>query len=123
VGRYTHRLALFNNRLLAIGDGNAQLRYQEYRSQPKTMTVPADEFIHFLRSISYPGGFHRIRYYGFLGDRHRKEMTKRFLQAIPFVVRGDTVPASEKQNKIYRDRYELLQVLPCANAPSATAAA
>src|SRR5215469_3664083 len=47
VGRYTHRVALSNNRLLAIEDGQVRFRYKDYRddSQHKTMTLSADEFI------------------------------------------------------------------------------
>jgi hypothetical protein len=47
VGRYTHRVALSDNRRLAIEDGQVRFRYKDYRddSQQKTMTLSADEFI------------------------------------------------------------------------------
>ena len=71
VGRYTHRVAISNNRLLDIADGNVTFRYKGYRhdSQQKTMTLKAEEFIRRFLLHVLPGGFQRIRYYGFLGNR------------------------------------------------------
>ena len=47
VGRYTHRVAISNNRLLDIADGNVTFRYMDYRhdSQQKTMTLKTEELI------------------------------------------------------------------------------
>jgi hypothetical protein len=47
VGRYTHRVALSNNRLVSIGDRKIRFRWKDYRddNRQKTMTLPADEFI------------------------------------------------------------------------------
>ena len=55
VGRYTHRVAISNNRLLDIDQGKVTFRYKDYRhdSQQKTMTLDADEFI---RRRAAPGG-------------------------------------------------------------------
>jgi hypothetical protein len=54
VGRYTHRVAISNNRLLDIEDGQVQFRYKDYRhdSQQKVMTLSADEFIRFLLHVA-----------------------------------------------------------------------
>jgi hypothetical protein len=75
VGRYTHRVAISNNRLLNIDEGEVQFRYKDYRDggQQKTMTLSADEFIRRFLLHVLTEGFHRIRYYGFLGNRYRKE--------------------------------------------------
>ena len=109
VGRYTHRVALSNNRLLAIEDGQVRFRYKDYRddSQQKTMTLSADEFIRRFLLHVLPEGFHRIRYYGFLGNRHRKqklELCRRLLKMAP---REETAPTDEAEQD-YRDRYEAL---------------
>src|SRR5438552_9891049 len=79
VGRYTHRIAIFNNRLLDIADGDVTFRYKDYRhdAQPKTMSLEAAEFIRRFLLHVLPAGFQRIRYYGFLGNRHRKETLAR----------------------------------------------
>lgn len=73
VGRYTHRVAISNNRIIGIEDGTVRFRWKDYRhgSRQKVMTIPAGEFIRRFLLHVLPKGFHRIRYYGFLGNRHR----------------------------------------------------
>src|SRR5450755_1349860 len=75
VGRYTHRVAISNHRLLDIEADQVQFRWKDYRNghQVKTMTLSADEFIRRFLMHVMPDRFHRIRYYGFLGNRYRKE--------------------------------------------------
>ena len=75
VGRYTHRVAISNNRLLDIENDQVQFKWKDYRAgdQVKTMTLTAEEFIRRFLLHVLPKGFHRIRYYGFLGNRHREE--------------------------------------------------
>ena len=86
VGRYTHRVAISNNRLLEIDDGHVTFRYKDYRAPsrdaPKTMTLGATEFIRRFLWHVLPLGFHRIRYYGLLGNRHRKEKLARCRQLL-----------------------------------------
>jgi len=79
VGRYTHRVAISNNRLLDIEEGNVRFRWKDYRNgnQQKTMTLSADEFIRRFLLHVLPDGFQQIRYYGFLGNRYRKEKLAR----------------------------------------------
>ncbi len=73
VGRYTHRVAISNNRLVSMDDGKVCFRWKDYRdnNRQKTMTLPGDEFIRRFLIHVLPGGFHRIRYFGFLGNCHR----------------------------------------------------
>jgi Putative transposase/Transposase zinc-binding domain len=75
VGRYTHRVAISNNRLLAIEDGRVRFQWKDYRDhdRQKTMTLSAEEFIRRFLIHVLPDGFQRIRYYGFLSNRHRAE--------------------------------------------------
>jgi hypothetical protein len=75
VGRYTHRVAISNNRLLDIEGDQVQFKWKDYRhgDQIKTMTLSADEFIRRFLMHVMPNGFHRIRYYGFLGNRYRNQ--------------------------------------------------
>ena len=75
VGRYTHRVAISNNRLIDIEDGAVRFRWKDYRqgNRQKVMSVAADEFIRRFLLHVLPEGFHRIRYYGFLGNRHRAQ--------------------------------------------------
>jgi hypothetical protein len=73
VGRYTHRVAISNNRLVSIDNGKVRFRWKDYRdgNRQKTMTFAAEEFIRRFLIHVLPDGFHRIRYYGFLGNCHR----------------------------------------------------
>ena len=75
VGRYTHRVAVSNNRLLHIEGGQVSFRWKDYRqdSQQKTMTLSADEFIRRFLLHVLANGFRRIRYYGFLANRYRRK--------------------------------------------------
>jgi hypothetical protein len=109
VGRYTHRVAISNNRLLDIEDGQVQFRYKDYRddNQQKTMPLSADEFIRRFLLHVLPDGFHRIRYYGFLGNRYRQEKLERCRQLLGMASAEQTTPATEPP-KDYRDRYEEL---------------
>ncbi|HVY94840.1 MAG TPA: IS91 family transposase [Bryobacteraceae bacterium] len=77
LGRYTHRVALSNDRILDVSNGGVTFQWRDYRSKDRyrsrTMTVPADEFIRRFLIHTLPPGFQRIRYFGFLANRFRKE--------------------------------------------------
>lgn len=87
VGRYTHRVAISNNRLLDINDGHVRFQWKDYRhnDRQKTITLSAEEFIRRFLIHVLPDGFQRIRYYGFLSNRHREEKLAicRHLLAMP----------------------------------------
>lgn len=74
VGRYTHRVAISNNRLIDIDNGRVKFHWKDYRdnSQIKVMDLEADEFIRRFLLHALPEGFQRIRYYGFLANRDRR---------------------------------------------------
>jgi hypothetical protein len=86
-----------------------QFRYKDYRdnNQQKTMPLSADEFIRRFLLHVLPDGFHRIRYYGFLGNRYRQEKLQRCRQLLGMASADKTTPATEPP-KDYRDRYEAL---------------
>ena len=84
LGRYTHRVAIANSRLIAIADGKVTFRWRDYRHHGKTkpMTLDADEFIRRFLLHTLPDGFHRIRHYGFLANRHRAARLARCQQLL-----------------------------------------
>jgi hypothetical protein len=87
LGRYTHRVAISNRRLLALEDGQVSFQWKDYRDQQqqKVMTVSAEEFIQRFLQHSLPPRFQRIRYYGFLANCHRAaklELCRRLLAAV-----------------------------------------
>jgi len=79
VGRYTHRVAICNNRLLDMAEGKVTFRYKDYRhdAQQKTMALRAEELIRRCLLHVLPEGFQRIRYYGFRANRYRDEKLTR----------------------------------------------
>jgi hypothetical protein len=72
LGRYTHRVALSNHRLLKIEDGRVWFRWKDYRhgSAEKTLALDAVEFLRRFLLHVLPSGFVRIRYFGFLANCH-----------------------------------------------------
>ena len=83
LGRYTHRVAISNQRLLGLENGQVTFQWKDYRdSELKRMTVSAQEFIRRFLLHALPPGFQRIRYYGFLANCHRAarlELCRRLL--------------------------------------------
>jgi len=79
LGRYTHRVAISNERLVGLRDGAVTFRWKDYRHEQrsKRMTLSADEFIRRFLLHSLPRGFQRIRYYGLLANCHRGEQLER----------------------------------------------
>jgi len=107
VGRYTHRVAISNHRLLDIEAGKVCFRWKDYRDQhqQKTMTLRAEEFIRrFLLQI-LPARFQRIRCYGLMGNRYREQKLARCRQLL-----GMSPPqvAASESSPDYRDHYEQL---------------
>ena len=76
LGRYTHRVAISNQRLLAIGDDTVTFQWKDYRVHGKhkarRMTLHVDEFIRRFLIHTLPHRFPRIRHCGYLANRHRK---------------------------------------------------
>jgi predicted Zn-ribbon and HTH transcriptional regulator len=75
LGRYTHRVALSNDRILQVQDGEVTLSYRDRRDRDrkKTMTLEAQEFIRRFLLHVLPQGFMRIRHFGFLANRSKKQ--------------------------------------------------
>jgi hypothetical protein len=73
LGRYTHRIAISNHRLLRLEDGRVTFSWKDYRDGDKTkqMTLDACEFIRRFLLHVLPGGFQKIRYFGWMANRHR----------------------------------------------------
>src|SRR5713101_6174483 len=111
VGRYTHRVAISNDRLLDMDGGHVRFTYKDYHVDPphavKTMTLAADEFIRRFLLHVLPTGFHRIRYYGFLGPRHRRTKLARCRKLIGSPA-SITTPGAASAATDYCDRTEAL---------------
>ena len=73
LGRYTHRVALSNDRLLALADGRVRFRWRDYADgdRVKVMELDADEFLRRFLLHVVPDHFVRIRHFGLLANRRR----------------------------------------------------
>ncbi|MCP4403120.1 MAG: hypothetical protein GY801_38165 [bacterium] len=82
VSRYTHRVAISNQRILSIEDGVIRVTFKNYKKQDECETVeelweemelPAEEFIRRFLHHVLPSGYHRIRYYGLLSGSQKHQ--------------------------------------------------
>jgi hypothetical protein len=73
LGRYTHRVAISNHRLISFADGKVTFRWRDsaHHNEQKLLTVSLDEFLHRFLLHLLPKGFIRIRNFGFLANRRR----------------------------------------------------
>ena len=75
LGRYTHRVAISNNRILSANNGKVAFAYRDRKRNNaiRTMTLSAAEFIRRFLLHVLPSGFMKIRYYGFLAHTNKKK--------------------------------------------------
>jgi hypothetical protein len=116
VGRYTHRIAISNNRLLSIDDDKVRFRWKDYRNGNRlgTMTLTAEEFIRRFLLHVLPEGFQRIRYYGFLCNRYREQKLPRCRELLGM---PEHPPSACEQPNDYRDHYEAVMGVSLKECP------
>ena len=102
LGRYTHRVAISNHRLLSLKDGNVTFKWRDYRhaKQQSLMTLKADEFIRRFLLHVLPRGFQRIRQFGLLANRRRHDRLARCRQLLGAAV-PDTAPLPGDYKSLY----------------------
>ena len=114
LGRYTHRVAIANSRLVGLADGQVGFTWKDSRQEgkTKTMTLPAEEFIRRFLQHTVPDGFHRIRHIGFLANSHRGEKLAlcRKLLAVPA---PEPVPSRRWQDRLRDLTGEDIDACPC----------
>ena len=73
LGRYTHRVAISNHRLVSFADGKVTFRWRDsaHNNEQKLLTLAVDEFLRRFLLHLLPQGFVRIRNFGFLANRKR----------------------------------------------------
>lgn len=78
LGRYTHRVALSNDRILSARNGAVTFSYRDRKNQDrkKIMTLDAHEFIRRFLLHVIPKGFVRVRHFGFLANRSKSRLSK-----------------------------------------------
>jgi hypothetical protein len=107
LGRYTHRVAIANYRLVSLEKDMVTFRWKDYRhhNKLKLMTLPAEEFLRRFLLHVLPDSFQRIRHYGFLGNRHRAAKLAHCRQLLAEA--STLVPPTPKRMD-YRAHYEQL---------------
>lgn len=96
LARYTHRVAISNRRLLALDDGQVAFHYKDYRQgqRKRVMRLEAVEFMRRFLLHVLPKGFVRIRHYGLLSNRTRKDNLLLCRRLLGTVAHPDAEPAS-----------------------------
>lgn len=106
LGRYTHRVAISNHRLLRLENGTVTFSWKDYRDNNKTKEMPleAREFIRRFLLHVLPDGFQKIRYFGLMANRHRRESLDLCRRLI-----GDAqIPAQPGHLKDWKQRFQEL---------------
>ena len=104
LSRYTHKTAIYNNRLIGMNNQDVRFRYRDYRDKntTKEMSLSGEEFIRRFLLHVLPSGFQKIRYYGILSNRQRKAKLSRCFKLL-------RIPAPAKVK--YQARELILKVL------------
>jgi Putative transposase/Transposase zinc-binding domain len=76
LARYTHRVAISNHRLLSVDDDHVTFRWKDYAHESRccAMTLTSEEFLRRFFQHVLPKGLPRIRYFGWLANRRRREL-------------------------------------------------
>ena len=97
LSRYTHRVAISNQRLVAFDESGVTFRWKDYRlkgrTRYKTMTLSAPEFMRRFLLHVLPGGFHRIRHYGLIANAERRENLAKARELLSVDLPADVVPS------------------------------
>jgi len=93
---YTHRVAISNQRLIALEEGQVAFHYKDYRhGRPgRVMRLSAVEFMRRFLQHVLPHGFVRIRHYGLLANRRCKENLQRCRLLLDTDTQSEATPAS-----------------------------
>ena len=96
IGRYTHRVAISNNRIVDIKDGMVTFTYKDRKDNDtlKLTTVDSGEFIRRFLLHVLPPGFTKIRHFGFLANKRKKQTIQLCRELI-----GDNLQHPEPQKK------------------------
>jgi hypothetical protein len=105
LGRYTHRVALSNDRILQVENGKVTLSYRDRKDgdRKKTMALEAHEFIRRFLLHVLPEGFMRIRHFGFLANRSKKQalaQCRKLLNLAPALPKSPILSAKDLLLKV-----------------------
>jgi len=82
LGRYSHKIAISNHRIVSLADGKITFRYKDYASggNNKLMRLDAEEFLRRFCLHILPPGYRKIRHYGILASRYKPSLRSQQMQ-------------------------------------------
>src|SRR5229473_4988732 len=94
LGRYTHRVAISNHRLISFANQKVTFRWRDsaHKNEQRLMTLSLDEFLRRFLLHLLPDGFVRIRHFGFLANRRRATLLPLCFQGLDAVQPSCTEP-------------------------------
>ncbi len=93
LGRYSHKIAISNYRIISTDNGRVKFRYYDRKTgEAHIVDLSRAQFISRILLHTLPGGFFKIRYYGFLGSARKKEN----LSNIHRILKKKTLPKQKK---------------------------
>lgn len=103
LGRYTHRVAISNHRLVSFADGKVTFRWRDsaHGNEQKLMTLSVDEFLRRFLLHLLPKGFVRIRSFGFLANRRRATLLPRCFELLDAPSQPQADPNSAAANNLW----------------------
>lgn len=104
IGRYSHRIAITNHRIIAIDNGKVSFKWKDYKDndKQKEMTLDAIEFVRRFNQHILPHGFIRIRHYGILSSRNKTSMLKAARKALGSEINNDLTSIPEKEENDWK---------------------
>lgn len=114
LGRYTHRVAIANSRIVSVDDNSVSFRWRDYRRghAPRVMSLAPDEFIRRFLIHTLPDGFHRIRHYGFLANGCRRARIGTIRQILPSPKAVNHEATADPDTSVKRTYFDA-SVCPC----------
>ncbi|QSO52865.1 IS91 family transposase [Alicyclobacillus curvatus] len=115
LGRYTHRVAISNQRIVNLEAGMVTFKWRDYKdnNQQKEMSLTADEFIRRFLIHVLPTGFTRIRHYGLLSSRNKATKLKLCKRLTKTAVRTTPLPKLSALDFLEKLTGRDLTVCPC----------
>jgi hypothetical protein len=104
LGRYTHRVAIANHRIVKVEDGLVTFQYRDRRDgdKSKLMTINAEEFIRRFLLHVIPDSYKRIRHFGFMANRCKKQQLRKCRELLGICPEPPQIPEETLQEKMLR---------------------
>jgi hypothetical protein len=112
LGRYTHRVAISNSRLLSMEEGKVTFKLKNYKKggQKEVMELPVDHFLNRFLYHALPKGYRRIRMFGFLSNRYKQKNLDQIRSLLPGA-QANSEPLADGDGKEKREKPSVAEVV------------